>query len=176
VAEADGFAEFVSGRYTALVRTAFLFVGDRGVAEDLVQSALLRTYTHWARLRSADTPDAYTRKTMARLAGRWSRRRWHGEVPSENVGGQSTVDPLPARAGALDLYAALGQLPWSQRAVLVLRYFEDLSEADTAAILRCSPGTVKSRASRALAALRASLGPEVIGDDDTSPRKESRYG
>ena len=132
MAEPDGFAEFVSGRYRALVRTAFLFVGDRGVAEDLVQAALLRTYMHWARLRSPDAPDAYTRRTMARLAGRWTRRRWHGEVPHEHVGGQEMVDPLPARAGALDLYAALPRLPWSQRAVLVLRYFEDLSEADTA--------------------------------------------
>lgn len=161
MAERDEFEDFVSARFAALVRTAFLFVGDRGYAEDLAQAALLRTYSHWRRLRNPDAADAYTRKTMARLAGRWSRRRWHGEVPSGAGGDHDAIDPVRIRAGVLDLYAALGRLPWPQRAVLVLRYFEGLSESETAAALRCSLGTVKSRASRALAALRTTLGVDL---------------
>jgi RNA polymerase sigma-70 factor (sigma-E family) len=174
LAEPDGFAAFVAARYAALVRTAFLFVGDRGHAEDLVQSALSRTYSHWARIRSRSAAEAYTRTTMARLAGRWSHRRWVGELasgvsPEESDG----LDPLAGRAQALDLYAALGRLPWPQRAVLVLRYFEDLSEAETAAVLRCSPGTVKSRASRALAALRLEF-PGLGGDTTMSEEATAR--
>lgn len=173
--ETHGFTVFVAARYDALVRTAFLFVGDRGHAEDLAQTALLRTYSHWSRLRSPDAAEAYTRKTMARLAGRWSRRRWRGELPSGDLLGHGAVDPLSASAATLDLYVALGALPWSQRAVLVLRFFEGLSEAETAAVLRCSPGTVKSRASRALAALREALGSQLTGDDTSLPT-EVPYG
>ena len=171
MSESDGFAVFVAARYDALVRTAFLFVGDRGHAEDLAQSALLRTFSHWGRLRSQDAAEAYTRKTMARLAGRWSRRRWRGELPAGDLLGRGAVDPLSASAAALDLYAALGQLPWPQRAVLVLRYFEGMSEAEVAAVLHCSPGTVKSRASRGLAALREGLGSELSGDDRSTPEE-----
>lgn len=171
MSDSDGFTVFVAARYDALVRTAFLFVGDRGHAEDLAQTALLRTYSHWGRLRSRDAAEAYTRKTMARLAGRWSRRRWRGELPSGDLLGHGAVDPLSASAATLDLYVALGELPWPQRAVLVLRYFEGLSEAETAAVLRCSQGTVKSRASRALATLRVGLGSPLAGDDTSSPEE-----
>lgn len=164
MAERDGFAEFAAARYPSLVRTAFLFVGDRGQAEDLVQTALLRTYSHWARLRSRGSAEAYTRKTMARLAGRSTRRQWRGELPSGFPAVLGVVDPVSTRAETIDLYAELGRLPWPQRAVLVLRYFEDLSEAETAAILRCSRGTVKSRANRALIVLRQRLGPAATGD------------
>lgn len=167
----DEFEDFVAARFAALARTAFLFVGDRGHAEDLAQAALLRTYSHWRRLGSAAAADAYTRRTMARLAGRWSRRPWHGEIPTVAPGEHDAVDPLAVRAGVLDLYVALGRLPWSQRAVLVLRYFEGLSEAETAAVLRCSPGTVKSRSSRALAALRTSLGVELVEGDTALPKE-----
>lgn len=176
MADAEAFAVFVAARYPALVRTAFLFVGDRGHAEDLAQSALLRTYSHWAGLRSEDAAEAYARTTMARLAGRWSRRRWSGEIPSETTDASSDKDQLAGRVEALDLFAALGALPWSQRAVLVLRYFEDLSEADTAAILRCSAGTVKSRTSRALTSLRARLGPDVIDDEIKQSEETARHG
>lgn len=171
MAEPNGFTVFVAVRYDALVRTAFLFVGDRGHAEDLAQTALLRTYSHWGRLRNQDAAEAYTRKTMARLAGRWSRRRWRGELPSGDLLEHGAVDPLSASAATLDLYVALGGLPWPQRAVLVLRYFEGLSEAETAAVLRCSPGTVKSRASRARAALRQALGLQLTGDDTSLPKE-----
>lgn len=174
--DADGFAAFVAARYRALVRTAFLFVGDRGHAEDLAQTALLRTYSHWSALRSEDAAEAYTRTTMARLAGRWSRRRWRGEVPSETPDAANQTDHVANRAETLDLFAALGALPWPQRAVLVLRYFEHLSEAETATILRCAPGTVKSRTSRALAALRDQLGPDLIDDDLAQAEEAMRHG
>jgi RNA polymerase sigma-70 factor (sigma-E family) len=167
LAEPDGFAAFVAARYPALVRTAFLFVGDRGHAEDLVQSALSRTYSHWTRLHDRSSVEAYTRTTMARLAGRWSHRRWCGELPSGSAPGTAeSIDPVAGRAEALDLYAALGRLPWAQRAVLVLRYFEDLSEAETA-------GMVKSRASRAVVALRLEF-PGLDGDTTMSEEATAR--
>src|SRR5438270_11106213 len=140
--------------YPALLRRARLLVGDAGHAEDLVQLALASAFTHWRTVRQ---PDAYLRTVMARKAIGWRARRWHGELPT---------DPLPdsadgsVQAGDFDLGGAgrqaLMTLPAEQRAVVVLRYFDDCSEADIAAALKCSPGTVKSRASRALAALRAS--------------------
>jgi RNA polymerase sigma-70 factor (sigma-E family) len=152
--ESDEFARFVTHGYRPLVRTAFLLVGDAGHAEDLVQSALLRTLRSWDKLQSTDAAFAYTRTTMIRLAGRWRARRWRGEIPSEALpDAPSDNDPHPA---TLDIRAALAQLPWAQRAVLVLRYFDDLTEAQTAQLLGCSAGTVKSRANRGLAALRSS--------------------
>jgi RNA polymerase sigma factor (sigma-70 family) len=89
---------------------------------------------------------------MVRLAGRWAKRRWHGEVPTDAV--PEPIDDSDASSG-IDVRDALTLLPWHHRAVLVLRYFDDLTEVETAAVLGCSTGTVKSRASRALAALRA---------------------
>lgn len=157
--EPRGFADFVSSRYAALVRSAYLLSGDRGDAEDLVQSALYRTFRVWETLRAVEAAEAYTRTTMVRLAGRWSRRRWRGEVPSSHLmllaDARDPRDRTEASATTLDLYAALGRLPWAQRAVLVLRFFDDLSEAQTAQTLGCTIGTVKSRASRGLASLRS---------------------
>jgi RNA polymerase sigma-70 factor (sigma-E family) len=154
--DASGFAEFVAARYGALVRSGYLLVGDRGLAEDLVQSALYRTFVAWGRLRAEQAAESYTRVTMVRLAGRWSRRRWRGEISEPDGFDESRVEV--DRAGdvgvGIDVRRALAGLPWSQRAVLVLRYFDDLSEAQTAQVLGCSVGTVKSRASRGLAALR----------------------
>jgi RNA polymerase sigma-70 factor (sigma-E family) len=149
----DGFSEFVAARYSALARSGYLLVGDRGHAEDLVQSALIKTLAGWTRLASPVAAEAYTRTTMVRLAGRWARRRWRGEIPSDRR--QELVDARTEPDLGLDVHAALATLPWPQRAVLVLRYFDDLSEAETATILRCSPGTVKSRSSRAIAQLRS---------------------
>lgn len=156
--EADdegAFSAFVAARYPALVRTAFLLVGDRGHAEDLVQAALIRTFTSWRRLDAPDNAEAYTRTTMVRLAARAGRRRWRGEVPTESLPEHHGADPSHAVDETERVRAALLGLPWAQRAVLVLRFFDDRSEADTAALLGCSPGTVKSRASRGLAALRS---------------------
>lgn len=166
----EGFARFMADRYPGLVRTAFLLTGDRGHAEDLAQAALLRTFLAWGRLRDPGNAEAYTRTIMARLAIRWGRRRWRGELPV------ATVDRPPAEdgTGAVDqadlALRALALLPVGQRAVLVLRYYEQRSEAEIARILRCPPGTVKSRGARGLAALRAA----GVGHDETAVPEEPR--
>ncbi|HEY7225582.1 MAG TPA: SigE family RNA polymerase sigma factor [Micromonosporaceae bacterium] len=147
----EAFAEFVAASYPGLVRTAYLLTGDRGHAEDLVQQCLLATYRSWSRV---DEPGAYVRASMARLATRWRSRRWLGEVPTDPVPDARTDDPVAGVPEALAVRRALGALPAAQRAVLVLRYFDDRSEAEIAEMLHCSVGTVKSRASRALQSLR----------------------
>jgi RNA polymerase sigma-70 factor (sigma-E family) len=153
VAEDAGFADFVATSHQSLLRSAYLLVGDRGHAEDLVQDALFRTYLAWDRLHAYEAAFAYTRTTLIRLAGRWWRRRWRGELPSDPIEDGSSL--LRDADLALDIRVALQRLAWPQRAVLVLRFFDDLSEADTAAVMGCSMGTVKSRTSRGLAALRS---------------------
>jgi RNA polymerase sigma-70 factor (sigma-E family) len=149
------FGEFVAGRYASLVRTAFLLTGDRGHAEDLVQVSLLRTFRAWGRLRARENAEAYARTTMIRLASRWRSRRWMAEIASADIPDCDTPDHTEEVDEAVRVRAALLALPWSQRAVLVLRYFDDLPEYEVAALLNCSVGTVKSRASRGLATLRS---------------------
>ena len=151
------FDAFVRRSADRLVRTAHLLTGDRGHAEDLVQTALLRTARRWSSARSE--PEAYARRVVVNLAkDRWRMlRRRPGEAPLE-----ADVE-VPVRDGVADrdqLLRAAQQLPAGQRAVLVLRYFDDLSVAETAATLGCSTGTVKSQTARALAKLRAALTAE----------------
>jgi len=155
LARDDEFADFVAARYRALVRTGLGLTGDLGHAEDLAQSALIRTYMSWGRLRDPANAEAYARQTMVRLAHRGRQRRWRGEI---------SADPIPEPANltdghehenlALDVRRALAALPVDQRAVLVLRYLDDQSESQIAQILGISRGTVKSRAARGLAGLR----------------------
>jgi len=147
------FGEFVAARYGALVRTALLLTGDRGHAEDLVQTSLMKMYAAWDRLSDVSAAEAYTRRIMVRTSTRWRGRRWTGEVPTAVL---PDVGTSPVDVGvADDVRRALRTLPAAQRAVLVLRFFDDRSEAQTAELLGCSLGTVKSRTSRALANLRA---------------------
>ena len=153
------FAEFVAARYRALVRTGLLLTGDLGHAEDLAQSALIGTYLAWRRLHDPANAEAYARRTLVRLALRGRRRRWTGEVTVSRLPEPAADDIAwqPGAAGlAVDVRRALAALPAGQRAVLVLRYLDDLSEAETARLLGISPGTVKSRAARGLARLRQS--------------------
>jgi len=148
------FAEFVRGRGQALHRTAYLLTGDWGLAEDLVQTALTRSWPAWGRIRHAD-PEGYVRKVLVNTHASWWRRKWRGEVPTQVL--PDAVGP-DGSAGLLErpaLHAALLRLPPRQRAVVVLRFHEDLSEAATAEALGISAGTVKSTSSKALAALRA---------------------
>jgi RNA polymerase sigma-70 factor (sigma-E family) len=156
----EGFAEFVGTRYPALVRYGALLTGDRGHGEDLTQEALVKTYRAWRRLHPHGDPEAYTRQVMTRAAWRAGRRLWRREVPAaappERV---ADGDQFDRRDTAEVVLAALRELPASQRVVLVLRYWAGLSEQEIAAQLGCSPGTVKSRASRAIAALRRTDGP-----------------
>lgn len=153
----EQFRDFVLRRSPDLLRTAYLLTGDRGHAEDLLQTALLKTYRHWNRPRNQAEPAAFVRRVMVTShAMAWRRRR---------VDERSTADvpePAAARGSAEptdqdDLWRTLAQLPPRMRAVLVLRYWEDLSEAETAQVLECSVGTVKSQASRGLARLRGQL-------------------
>ena len=154
----DEFAAFVAARYRALVRTGLLLTGDTGHAEDLAQSALIRTYLSWGRLHDPANAEAYARRTLLRLAFRARQRRWTTEIAAGHGPGDGPGADAPSRSApddlALDVRRALAALPPGQRAVLVLRYLDDQSEADTARMLGISLGTVKSRAARGLANLR----------------------
>lgn len=146
-----GFDAFVKARGPALLRTAFLLTGDRHRAEDLVQTALGKTWPRWESIETGPR-EAYVRKVMLTTYIAWWRRRWNSEYPTDQL------PELPDRAGdpdqRRDLLTALASLPKGQRAVIVLRYFEDHTEAQTAELLGCSVGTVKSQCARALATLR----------------------
>jgi RNA polymerase sigma-70 factor (sigma-E family) len=156
------FDEFVTARSAVLLRTAHLLVGDRGHAEDLLQTALLRTALRWR--KALDHPEAYTRQIIVNLArDHWRRSR---RRPAEQPESDFTPDPAQRdhAAGVVDkqaLLAALGALPERQREVVVLRYFADLSITEAAAAMRTSEGTVKSQTSRALDHLRRILGADT---------------
>lgn len=155
---ADDFTEFVRGRSTALLRTAVLLTGgDRGQAEDLLQGVLERMFVRWRRIR--ESPEAYARRALVHAAVNRSRtRRRRPEIPLLDPGAAVSAADATSSVDERDLLVrALLTLPPRQRAVLVLRYFDDLSEVDTAIALGCSVGTVKSAASRALARLRERL-------------------
>jgi RNA polymerase sigma-70 factor (sigma-E family) len=156
--EADeaAFDEFVAARGTALLRTATLVCGaTRHDAEDLVQHALEKVYRHWRRIRH-DNPEAYARRVVVNAAiSRERRRRVVREITFARPPDTPAVSPdLDLRDTLIE---ELRRLPPRMRAVLVLRYWEDHSEASTAAMLGCSAGTVKSQAARGLARIRAHL-------------------
>jgi RNA polymerase sigma-70 factor (sigma-E family) len=152
MAEPVGFREYVVARHAALLRTAWLLTGDVSRAEDLVQVALMKAWRRWSVL-GAD-PDAYIRKIMVNTRVSWSRRSWNVEKPSGALPERPTEDQADAVEVRDTVMALLASLPRRQRAVVVLRYYEDLSERQVADLLGCSIGTVKSHASRGLAALR----------------------
>ena len=169
-----GFDEFVAARSTHLLRTAYLLTRDHALAEDLLQTSLTKAWFRWDRLDG--DPEPYVRKVLVNTYASWWRRKWNGETPSDELpesDGRShgnhgdATDPV----GAHDLWTALGRLPRRQRAVVVLRYFEDLSEVETARLLECSVGTVKSQAAKALAKLRVDPAlTENDLDNDTDTR------
>jgi RNA polymerase sigma-70 factor (sigma-E family) len=147
------FREFVASCGSRLLRTAFLLTGDRGHAEDLVQLALERTARRWSGL--AGSPEAFARTVLLHAAtDRWRRRRARVQEVFDDVHEPSIADGVDQLLLRRDLVAALQQLPSQQRAALVLRYFLDLSEKETARELGISVGTVKSAVSRALDRLR----------------------
>ena len=150
----DEFEEFVRGRGQALQRTAYLLTGDWALAEDLVQTALVRSWPAWGRIRHAD-PEGYVRKVLVNTHASWWRRRWRGEVPTQELPDAAGSDGHGGVHERPVLRAALLRLLPRQRAVVVLRFWEDLSEAATAELLDVHVGTVKSTTSKALARLRA---------------------
>lgn len=154
------FREFVTARWPALLRTAYLLTGEHDRAEELVQGALVRVHRHWPKVERAGSPDAYVRKVMVNLNTDWWRRLGSRERPAGLTAGAdrpSTADPYASFELRDELWLALRELPARMRATLVLRYFEDLTEAETARVLGCSIGSVKSQTSRGLNRLGAVL-------------------
>jgi len=156
----DAFCAFVAARGTALCRTAYLLTGDWQAGEDLVQEALTRTYLRRGRLHSDAALEPYARKVLLSLFLTSRRRLWHRELPFAAVPDLADAGQLTEAEDRRGLWPALMGLPVQQRAVLVLRYFEDLTEAEIAVVLGCSPGAVKTHAARGLDRLRRSLALE----------------
>ncbi|MEN8649101.1 SigE family RNA polymerase sigma factor [Streptomyces sp. 21So2-11] len=151
----EAFTAFMAARYSSLLRTATLLTGGRPRAEDLAQEALLRTYRAWHRIGRLEAAEAYTRTTMVRLLVKDRRRRWHTEIPAERLPELPGPGHEEQVATAVAVRELLRTIPPAQRAVLVLRFYHQFTEREIADVLGCSPGTVKSRAARALATLRA---------------------
>ena len=157
--EEQAFWQFVASRRQQLVRTAYLLAGDHGHAEDFVQDALIRVHRNWRRIERIDQPEAYARRIIVNLANSWWRRalrhrthvEWQPRDRPDDFDGHAAVDRDD------ELWRALATLPPGMRAVIVLRYYEELTEAETAALLSRSIGTVKSQASRGLVRMREAL-------------------
>ncbi|XNL28192.1 SigE family RNA polymerase sigma factor [Longispora sp. K20-0274] len=157
---AHEFDTFVRSRTPALLRSAYLLTGDQHLAEDLVQTALARTHRQWRKLHEVGNAEAYTRKTMYHLQVSWWRKRRVAESLPGDMPERPANDSSSATALKLTLRQALLRLTDKQRAVLVLRYFDDHTEAETAELLGVSLGTVKSQTAKALARLRL-VAPEL---------------
>lgn len=150
------FSEFMAARWAPLFRTAYLITGDRSQAEEVLQAALAKTYAGWTRLRNKQSADAYVRKAMVHTAAstwRKHRREYLTDEAPERVDADATL----RSDDRLALWPQILALPPRMRATLVLRFYEDLTEAQTAAELGCSVGTVKSQTARALDRLRAAF-------------------
>jgi RNA polymerase sigma-70 factor (sigma-E family) len=156
----EEFTQFVHGTWPALYRTAYLLVGDRSLAEDLVQTAMVKTYTAWPSVRDVHAAPGFARTTLVNTAASWFRKRsWRNEVPTETMPEAHLEADHSLRPTVLD---ALAQLPPRQRAVVVLRYYDDYSVAEAARALSVSEGTIKSQTSKALDTLRRLLGEAVV--------------
>jgi len=162
-ADEEEFGAFVAARSGALLSFAYVLTGDRRDAEDVVQTALAATALGWHRLRRKDNPEGYVRRSIVRTHLNLVRRRGWRERPTGDL--PELADPRPAGADVDErdaMWQLLARLPARQRAVLVLRYYEDLSEADIAEVLGCSRGTVKSQSAKALARLRTVVGTRMV--------------
>ncbi|GAA4219150.1 SigE family RNA polymerase sigma factor [Actinocatenispora rupis] len=161
----DDFADYVTAAWPRLLRSAWLLTGDWHLAEDLLQTVLARVHGRWSRL---DAPDAYLRTVLATTYLSWRRRRWWGEVPAGSLPERPDTDTNARVDLRESVRRAVVALPRQQRAVLMLRFHADLTEAATAAALGIGLGTVKSYTARALAVLRADPGlRELIGASTT---------
>jgi RNA polymerase sigma-70 factor (sigma-E family) len=163
----EEFAEFVAARWASLYRLAYLLAASPTGAEDLLQTTLEKAYVNWSRIGRMDHAEAYVRRMLANTLVSSRRRAWTGEQPTAEVPepvdvmGGSPEDPVVDRHV---FWALVCALPARQRAVIVLRYYEDLSEAQIAEVLGCAPGTVKSQASAAIGALRRALAGPGFGE------------
>ena len=160
----EAFADFVAARSGALHRAAYLMVGDAQLAQDLVQEALTKTYVAWPRLRDPSKVEAYVRKAITTTAITWFRKKSWGERTVEHL----PEGALTGHADGVDqrawLWQALQGLPVRQRAAIVLRAYEDLTEAQTAEAMGCAVGTVKSQVSAGLLKLRVALADDTVTD------------
>lgn len=155
----SAFGDLVEARSTALLRLAYAVVGDHQLAQDLLQEALVKVYVAWPRLREGSAAEAYARRTIVTTAISWRRRRSFHEPPVDTVPDHVTDDDGDWLATHDVLWQQVRSLPPRQRTALVLRYYEDLSEAETAELMGCTVGTVKSQLSAALSKLRERVGP-----------------
>ena len=174
---AEEFNAYVASRQRSLVRTAYLLTGSHHEAEDLVQTALTKTYLAWHRIRKPDAADAYVRRVMINEHASWWRRAWRHRERSTSSVPEPVVEP-PADVGEHEqIWQLICDLPPRQRAVIVLRYYEDLTPREVAAALDCSVGTVASQTHRALATLRRLYASPPGAHHDKAvgtPRKEVR--
>jgi RNA polymerase sigma-70 factor (sigma-E family) len=150
----ESFREFVAAGTAGHLRTAYLLVGDLAQAEDLLQSALIKTYLAWGRIRDPNAVHGYVRRVLVTTATSWRRRKASHEIPLADVPDAATPDFSGVRAEAETMRLHLLALPAKQRAALVLRYYEDLTEAEVAEVLGVSRGTVSRHITRGLNALR----------------------
>lgn len=171
---------FVAARGAALYRTAYLLVGDPHEAEDLTQAVLVQLIGSWDRIHRRDAPEVYARRVLINLAARrWRRLRAYGDLLARERPRTTTSDHADTAVLNDAISAAIRSLPVRMRAVMVLRFYDDLSEADTAAALGISAGTVKSQTSKALAHLRRRLDPTdltlspPVRDRVTAPKSRS---
>lgn len=155
----EQFGQFMVSRWPRLARLAYGLTGDQQTAEDLAQTALASAYATWWRVRRDEDQDAYVRKLLISAYNSWSRKRRAAESPGpQQAAGEPAPEPTTGEQPAL--LTALAELPPQQRAVIVLRYWEDMNDAQLAATLRCTERTVRNQAGRALAALGPGTGPE----------------
>jgi len=164
------FEEFAAARLPAVLRFAGVLAGDRALAEDVVQEVLLRAHKRWSQISGLDRPELYIRKMVVNEYLSWRRRSWR-MIPgglAADVDDRLTADHALQHAERATLIAELGKLPRRQRAVLVLRYYEGLTDGEIADVLGCAPGTVRGYASRALATLRVELAPRQVTKESTT--------
>jgi len=170
----EEFSAYMAARQASLLRTAYLLCGDRATAEDLVQTAFAKLYLSWDKVRSRESLDGYLRRIVVNENNSLWRRAWkRREHSTDDVPESAVLDEYDDGVGAA-LWAHVRTLPPKQRSVVVLRYYEELSEDETAHALGISVGTVKSQASRALAGLRQRAPQSLRGDRPDSQREEER--
>jgi RNA polymerase sigma-70 factor (sigma-E family) len=169
----DDFAEYVAARSAALLRTAYLLTGNREDSEDLLQTALAKTYLAWHRIEDKAAADGYVRRVLVNTQTSWWRKRKVDEYPTEELPERPGYDVVADHDLRDTMWTALRRLPRRQRAMVVLRYYEDLTEAETAAVLGVSVGTVKSAVSRALVKLRQD---GDLREDRPRPAEAGRVG
>ncbi len=163
MADRPEFSAFVAARSPSLLRTAYLLTGNWASAEDLLQTSLATCWRRWSRI--SGNPEPYVHQVMVTTYPTWSRRLWHRERPTEDLPEIEVADRTRHVDEEDEMRSALRRLPRRQRAVIVLRYFDDLTEAEAARILGVTVGTVKSQASKALAALRVDV--ELVADQQS---------